>query len=282
MTVYADVLIFLNLFVNFFILQVTAKICRDGYRLLRMITAALVGALFSLYIFLPQSFWVIETLFKLAVSAVIVLICFGFDSLKSMFRRIGVFFAASFLYGGLMMAIWAVFRPSNMAINNSVVYIDISPAVLITATLASYFIISLIRLISARQADLGKRYEIEILLDGQSTRLTALADTGNSLYDSVTDAPVIIIEQSAAKKLMEVVPSVEAVAAGGFSAGKGFRMIPYSYVGGHGLLPAFKPDEVLVHFDNQSMNIENALVAVSSEALGEDYKAIINPEILNK
>lgn len=282
MTVYADVLIFLNLFVNFFILQVTAKICRDGYRLIRMITASLVGALFSLYIFLPQSVWMIEALFRVTVSAVIVLICFGFDSIKCLFRRIGVFFAVSFLYGGLMMAIWAIFKPSNMAINNSIVYIDISPAVLITATLASYFIISLIRLISARQADLGKRYEVEILLEGKSTKITALADTGNSLSDSVTGAPVIIIEQSAAKKLMEVVPSVEAVAAGGFSANKGFRMIPYSYVGGHGLLPAFKPDKVLVQVNNQRINIENALIAVSSEALGEDYKALINPEILNK
>ena len=108
MTVYADVLIFLNMFVNFFILQLTAKICKDGYKIFRMISAALVGALFSLYIFLPKSPFLVEAFFKLVISAVIILICFGFDSIKSLLRRIGIFFATSFLYGGIMLAIWSV------------------------------------------------------------------------------------------------------------------------------------------------------------------------------
>lgn len=46
MVVYVDVLIFLNLFVNFFILQLTARICRDGCKTGRVILGALVGALF--------------------------------------------------------------------------------------------------------------------------------------------------------------------------------------------------------------------------------------------
>lgn len=282
MTVYADVLIFLNLFINFFILQATAKLCHDGYRLFRMIAAAFVGALFSLYIFLPQVNWAVDILFKLSVSAVIILICFGFDSIKSLCRRIGVFFASSFLYGGIMICIWAIFKPDNMAVNNSIVYIDISPTVLLTATVLSYLIISLIRIISSRQADLGKRYSVEIVFKEKKITLKALADTGNSLSDTITGAPVIIIEKSAAENLVNVIPCIETVLAGTANKNIGFRIIPYSHIGGHGLLPAFKPDKVVIKTQSDNLNIENVLVAVSSERLGEDYKAILNPDILKK
>lgn len=281
MTVYADVLIILNLFINFFILQLTSKLCKDGYRLYRMIISSLIGALFSLYIFLPPTNFLSETLLKLSLSAVMVLVCFGFDSIKSLFRRVAVFFGATFLYAGLMLGIWQVLKPANMAINNGIIYLDISPTVLITATALSYIIISLIRRISTKQAIMGERFEIEITLNGKSVTTTALADTGNSLKDAVTGKPVVIIEQTLASQLVEYIPSPEAVAAGVVSHESGFRMIPYSFVGGHSLLPAFKTSNIKITANGRLINFENILTAVTAEPLGEDYKAIIDPAMLN-
>lgn len=279
MTVYADVLIFLNLFVNFFILQLTSKICKDGYRLFRMILAAFVGSIFSLYIFLPQSSILVESLFKFTVSSVIVLICFGFDSIKSFLRRTGIFFLVTFLYGGLMLVIWTVLKPNNMAINNGVIYLDISPTILITATVLSYLIISLIRRVSNKQAALADRYSLTLTNNGSFVKITALADTGNSLSDSITGKPVIIIENKVAKRLNIDIPSLEAICTGNASAPNGFRMIPYSFVGGMGMLPAFKIESATVEGDEKKV-LSDILIAVSNSPLGEDYNAIINPEIL--
>ncbi|MBQ4153692.1 MAG: sigma-E processing peptidase SpoIIGA [Clostridia bacterium] len=281
MTVYADVLIILNLFINFFILQLTSKLCKDGYRLYRMIISSLIGALFSLYIFLPPAGFFSETLLKLSLSAVMVLVCFGFDSIKSLFRRVAVFFGATFLYAGLMLGIWQVLKPANMAINNGIIYLDISPTVLITATALSYIIISLIRRISTKQAIMGERFEIEITLNGKSVTTTALADTGNSLKDAVTGKPIVIIEQALASQLVEYIPSPEAVTAGVVPHESGFRMIPYSFVGGHSLLPAFKTSNIKITANGRLINFENILTAVTAEPLGEDYKAIIDPAMLN-
>lgn len=279
MVVYADVLIVLNLFVNFFILQLTARICRENYRFARLLLGAMVGALFSLYIFLPVSGTVTETVFRLVTSAVITLIAFGFDSIKSLFRRIGVFFAASFLYAGCMMGIWAVFKPERLAINNGVVYIDISPTVLILTTFFCYGALSLIRFFSKKQAYNGKRCKLKITLGDRSVILTALIDTGHSLTDNMTDRSVIIVEQSIGLRLLDTLPTLQTVAAGGTSA-PGFRMIPYSSIGGHGLLPAFIPDKTELETDKGYCDLSNILLAVSNEPLGEDYKAIVSPDVL--
>ena len=271
--VYADVLVVLNLFVNFFILKFTCLLCKEQCRFGRVILASLVGAGFSLYIFLPPTNIFTETAFRLIVSALIVILAFGFTGFKSFARRIGVFFATSFLYAGAMMGIWAVFKPQQLTINNGVVYLDISPPVLIVATLISYLALSLIRFFSARQAFSGRRCELKITYQNKTIKITALVDT-----DVLTDKDVIIIEKRVALHLTEKIPS--AMTMGSTDAPNGFRLIPYSVIGGHGLLPAFTPDRVELISNDKNRTIPNVLVAISNEPLNDDYKGIISPTTL--
>lgn len=278
MIVYADVLITLNLFVNFFILWFTCRICRERFRFGRLILASLVGAAFSLYIFLPPTGMFTETVFRLVVSALIVILAFGFSSIKSLVRRVALFFAVSFLYAGAMMGIWAIWKPDRLAINNGVVYLDISPAVLIVATLFSYTALSLIRFFSAKQAYAGKRCRLKITYGENSVTLTALVDTGHSLIDALSQREVIIIEKSLALRLCEKIP--DSVTVPSEQAPNGFRLIPYSVVGGGGLLPAFLPDKVELIEDKKSTEIREVLLGVSESPLGEDYKGIVSPVVL--
>ena len=280
MIVYADVLITLNLFVNFFILQFTCRICKERFRFFRLIFAALVGAAFSLYIFLPPTGMFTETVFRLVISALIVLLAFGFSSIKSLVRRVAVFFAVSFLYAGAMMGIWAIWKPDSLAINNGVVYLNISPTVLIIATLVSYGALSLIRFFSAKHAYAGKRCRLKITYGENSAELTALVDTGHSLTDALSQKDVIIIEKSLAVKLCEEIP--DNVTLPNNKTPKGFRLIPYSVVGGKGILPAFLPDKVELLDEKNSTEIRDVLLGISDSALGEDYKGIVSPVTLAK
>lgn len=280
MVVYADVLITLNLFVNFFILKFTCRICREEVPFFRLIFAALVGAAFSLYIFLPPTGMITETMFRLVISALIVLLAFGFNSIKSLVRRVAVFFAVSFLYAGVMMGIWAVWKPDQLAINNGVVYLDISPAVLIIATLVGYVTLSLIRFFSEKQAYAGRRCRLKITYNQKEVIFTALTDTGHSLTDALSGKDVIIIEKSLAVKLCEKITT--AVTTLNDETPKGFRLIPYSVVGGRGLLPAFSPDKVELLEGEKSTEIEGVLIGVSEVPLGEDYKGIVSPVTLAK
>ena len=279
MIVYVDVLIVLNLFINFFILKLTALICKNGCKTFRIILGSLVGAIFSLYIFLPSSNPFVEIVFRLAMSGVITVICFGVDSLKSFFRRISVFFAASFIYAGCMMGIWYLFKPNRLAINNGVVYVDISPIVLICATIISYLVLSVVRFFSAKHAPIAKRCNLIIRIEPNEIKITAMVDTGHSLTDSLTDRPIIIIDKQTAKRLLDFVPTLAHATSNDFKV-KGFRAIPYSSVGGHGLLPAFEPDKLEVEVNGKTTAIARPILAISEEPLGEDYNAIISPTLL--
>lgn len=223
----------------------------------------------------------VESLFRFIISALIILTAFGFDSFKSFFRRVGVFFCASFLYAGCMLGLWTVLNLNRVIINNGVVYIDVSPVLLITSTLVCYLIISVIRYFSKKHAFEGARCKIHIICKNKEVSVSALVDTGHSLTDALTEKEVVIIEGGVAENLLTVLPDINPFSKS-HNLPKGFRLLPYSSVGGSGILPAFAPDEIWYERDGKKIKIKNVLLAISKEPLGEDYKAIISPTLLNK
>ncbi|MBQ3562096.1 MAG: sigma-E processing peptidase SpoIIGA, partial [Clostridia bacterium] len=70
------------------------------------------------------------------------------------------------------------------------------------------------------------------------------------------------------------------VTAGGGDVPNGFRLIPYSVIGGHGLLPAFAPDKVELVKSDLLKELPSVLIGISDEPLGDDYKGIISPTTL--
>ena len=78
MVVYADILILVNFIVDYFLIKLTACITKSYIKIFRMVIAAFIGSIFSLYIFLPPLNPFLEILLKLVTSAVMVCIGFGF------------------------------------------------------------------------------------------------------------------------------------------------------------------------------------------------------------
>lgn len=283
MTVYIDVLICLNTFVNYFILLITSKITGSRVKTSRQVLSALVGALFSLYIFVPRLNPALDILIKLIISAVIVLCNYGFSGLKPFLRRLGTFYAVSFLYAGLMIALMFTFRPGGMIINNGIVYFDISPLVLIVSTLICYLVILLIRKFSRRPASSGGRCRIELSFKDKSVQANALIDTGHSLTDLFSDAGVVVVDKKIAEGLLNKETCKVLTAIGSplpDELKNRYRLIPYSVIGGKGLLPAFKCDGMRV-LEPTSKQLDSVVVAVSTQPFGTDYNAIIGPELIN-
>ena len=131
MIVYADVLILVNFVVNYFILRLTAKLDKTHYLRYRIILGSFMGGMFSLYIFLPKQHPVLEVIFRIVTASVITLIAFGFKNTRAFLRRVFIMLITTFVYAGIVMGIWLLFRTNKIVINNSVVYFDISAIQLI-------------------------------------------------------------------------------------------------------------------------------------------------------
>lgn len=288
--IYIDVLIFVNFIVNYFILLATQRICRQRAGTLRIFLADALASACSLAVFLPETGAISGVLLRLAVSSAVVLTAFGFRSCKRFFSLLGGFFAVSFAYAGICLGIWAVFKPKGMIIKNDIVYFDVSPLLLICTSAVCYVLLMLLKKHFSKDEGTSLEYTVEITINGQTSSLKGFLDTGNMLYDCFSECPVII-----AKKKYIHNSAIPNFSFAGGEKGlkqldgsvnlpenlKGFRLIPYCVVGSKGVLPAFKPDGVVISDGKTEYKPDCCLVALSDEQTGE-WEALLGKNIFER
>lgn len=276
MIVYADVLIVLNLIVDYFLLRISSKILNIKPKTIRILASSLVGALFSLYIFLPQSHIIIEFFLRFIMSSIMVLICFSFKNMKHFLKGVGVLFTVTCLYAGVMIAFWQIMKPNGMIINNSVVYFDISPVILIAATVIGYFIYMGLSKMFASSSKFAQKCEITISADGRTVGATAIIDTGNSISDIFGNSEIIIADKAVLLSLFGNLDITENEILQ-----SRFRTVPCGTVSGGDILEGFRCDTAKIIYGEKTLTVKKPVVAISKMPLSENYSAILNPKILN-
>ncbi len=276
MVVYADILLTVNLIVDFILLKITLKILKIIPKTARLILASFTGALFSLYIFLPQSPILIELAIQFLMSGVLILICIGFGTFKRFIRGVATLFCVTLIYAGGMIALWQLFKPSGMVINNSVVYFNISPIILIASTVAGYFLYIIFSKLFTVSSKTAKRCNLTLYALGKSVGLTAIIDTGNSLTDILSNSEIIIVDLSVAKALFgEINIEKDPLLA------TRYRTIPCNTISGGSIMEGFRCDIGEIYLEDKTITLNNPIIAISKTPIKEDYSAILNPKILD-
>lgn len=283
--IYLDVLIAINLFVNYFLLLATKKLSHNETKKWRIVIASIVGSLFSLLIFIEIN-QIILFFLKVLLGLFLVFLCFGFKSKQIFFKTVGLFLATNLIFAGSMFGIWICFSPITMYYNNGIVYFDISSVIVFISTIVSYLIINIISFILNRVKSTTELYRILIENENKSVELIGFYDTGNTLRDSFSDLPVIIVEF---EKIKHIIPKqlhsvflgeLEISSSIDINWKKKIRMIPYSVVGGNMMLVAFKPDNFYI-INNAKQIKKNVLVGVNKTKLSDgEYSAILNKQLV--
>lgn len=281
--IYLDVLIVLNIYVSYFLFLGAARLMSFSLKKVRLLFGSLAGGAFSLIILFDLSD--IELIaIKLLMGCALVLVVFGSKNLLHTLKCGLYFFLVNFIYGGLMLALWTFFAPSNMAYKNGIAYFDISALALVISTIIAYLAISLFCYLLNKRSSPKELVGVTVSLNGRETMLTAFADTGNKLCDIFTGLPVVVAEYDA---ICSILPQRTA---GYFKDPTSFefegisdseyslrlKLIPVSVVGHEFALPAFKPDNIMVN------NIsKDAMIAVTTQGLSNgSFNAIINTVLL--
>ena len=186
--IYADVLIILNIYVNFFLLRTTARVTHSPLGTFRCIAASVYGSIFSLMILLPNLGVLPNMAIKAAAAVTVVLVGFGFHGYKRLLADTCAFFGANFVLAGAVYAVYSWLRPDFIKFNNTYFYIDFSLLILILTTSAMYLIVCMIRFFTDRKID--GDYRITVRYGKHTVLLKGLADTGNVLTDYFTGCPV--------------------------------------------------------------------------------------------
>ena len=275
MTVYADVLFAVNMIVDYFLLRACGAFLHKKPKTPRIVLSAAVGGVSSLYIFFPYRSVAADVLVKTVFCIIMTLCAFGLVTFKQVIKNSAVLFIITCAYAGAMTALWLTFKPKGMYINNSVVYFDISPLVLVVCTVIGYIIFIIGNLIFSRSALRSERCEVRVTVGDKSIDMTAIADTGNSVRDVFGNSEVIIADKKYVGKLFE---GFDSNPDGRYNSR--YRALPCNTVSGTDMLDGYRCDSAVIRSKGTAITLEKPILAVSKTALDDYYSAIINPDIL--
>ena len=284
--IYIDVLLCVNLLINYVILILEAKFLNLRIKRKRLILSALIGSFYSIFIFFDQINLLLSLFIKLLMSITIILIAYGFINTRSFVKSIVTFYFINFIFGGIIYCIWYFISPKGIFIKNGIVYFDISPTFLILSTVVIYFSIKIYQYFLG-ESDLHNSFcDLEILNKGKTVKLFAKVDTGNILKEPFSNKSVIVAEYESLKDILPpevknyIQDNVEDWTAKGKKTSL-LRVIPYSTVSGEGLLPAFIPEKVTIKYKNKTY-IKETFLAISKRNLFlGDYKALVPPDLID-
>lgn len=271
MIVYADILIILNVLVDYFLLQATAKFIGRKVKLWRMILGSFLGGLFSLYIFMPKSHVFIEFCVRIISCSAIAFSVFGFINFKGFLKSAGVFFGINCLYAGIISAFWKIFKPRGLVINNSVVYFDISAITLVISTVIFYFLFIFISKMFVSSGKMSEKCAVTILAVGNKSCFTAIIDTGNSVSDVFGNSQIIIVDRAVFYQLFGELQNEYLK--------NRYRVIPINTVSGGDVLEGYRCDYAELIRDKEKIYLKNPIIAISKTSFSEDYLGIVNPKI---
>ena len=283
MTVYADVLVVVNLFVNYALLLCSSLILKNRISNLRLLAGAAIGSVYGLIIFLPEIPIFLELPMRIAASALIVLASFGYRNVRRFLRCFFTFLAVTVAFGGIMLVLWVTVAPVGMIYNNGTVYFDIDLSVLAISTVVCFAVVSLVTKLTARKAPSNSVYTLTVMNGEKSITGTALCDTGNSLVESFSGYPVIVGEYDTLIRLLPqgVIDYYENPSA--CSGAAELRLIVCKTISDVGVLPSFRPKSVEIGSLDRKIKTDEVYIAVTRNRLGGgEFDFIFNPKLFDE
>ena len=265
-TVYLDVLLVIDLYMNYLLLRLTAGITHTRMKPFRGIAAALAGCLPVVLVFFPQASAWITVPVRIGGAVLVCGIAFGFRDGRALLGKMLAFLGVSMLTAGALLALSCTgWVPVIYAGGGW--YPDLSLTQLLGMTIAVYLALTVIGRIRERHAGHDDRYQLRIRYGAHAAAVQGLADTGNSLTDFVTGLPVVICSR---ESLPGLVPEVFPC--------PGFRPLPFETAAGSGVVWVFRPDEALLcsEISGRCKRVD-VLIGVSEQRMSN---AVFHPKLL--
>lgn len=284
MVIYLDVLILINLYVTYFQILAVSVFTHRKTVWYRKLSAAGIGAVASLSIFIPQEMVLTLTLLKIFLCALIAFVAFGYTGFRAYAVSVLFLMLVSFVFSGLMLCVWLFAAPMKMLFINGTVYFGVDTMTIILSTCAAYGVVRIIRYILDKNGKTDGKYTVIIKNNGRECRLSALADSGNVMVDCFSGLPVIVCRRDMCADVsppaIEMIENNSDISDIGTQMIKGVRIMPFSTVGKGGLICMFKAESVVIDDEtNEEKYPVNALIGI---VIGgrQEYEAIFNPKIL--
>jgi stage II sporulation protein GA (sporulation sigma-E factor processing peptidase) len=267
MILYLDVVLFINLVMNFLILWFVGMVLNLKKSLWKIGAGAAIGCLFLLSVVSPMFAFFESVLSKIIISFLMIFISFSPMKIRDFIKISGFFYLISFMVGGGAFALFYFFDLRETIFNSILLlnHISIPWWILLVSSIVLFlffkYLWPLIYHILMKDTLI---VPIKIELGDKTLETNALIDTGNDLHDPISNYPVIIIEfeeiksffSPALQKILKESTDENLEDVAKFISNTDWavrlRLIPFESIGRiKGLMLGFKPDCVMINFDNK-------------------------------
>lgn len=257
---YIDVLFLMNFMMDSLLLLAVKKMMKCPVTNGRVFLGSAAGAVLTCVLMVCPLSAVLKLLAGyVGISCVMVRTGLNLRRGKSFWKAFGLLYVAAFLMGGVLQALRPWLRTGS---------------IFFAVAVAAYYLLCGIWQCLFR---LGKRQaqicEVVLHIGEGNCRVHALVDTGNGLTDPVSGEPVSVIDPACVKQIL----SEE-------KGSTGIRYIPYRTVGGEGVMPVFRAEqmEVCLQEGGEKFRMQRPVIGICEGKISEqeDYQMILNPDIL--
>lgn len=265
MTVYADVLVFLNGVITYFLLLCVCAFFKFRPKTYRLILGAILGGISALTIFLPDLNVFVGLFTRITVCLIIILTAFSFKNKIRFLKYTLAFLTITYIFGGATLALTELFNIKSVMCVNGVCYFDIEPMFLILSSGAIYLFLRFLLLFKRKSADEQAIYNCIVEYNGVTVGFRGINDTGNSLCDPYFGSPVAIIEKKILQPILELEPKT--------------YLIPIKSVATNSTIYSFRPSAFYIEKDQKKIKIKDITIGICENKIHNQYSAILSPEI---
>lgn len=296
--VYADVILLENLIMNYLILWSTARLTRYSYSKVKLAIASVLGAVYAVLSYFPQYSYLFSFFMKVLFSILIVIVAYTPAYFRLLLKLTAIFYIVSFVFGGAAFGLFYFINGLDLTSNGISFIKDFPVKILIAAIIIGYVTIKYSwDYVQHRIKRERLIIKVELRFEKRQLNLDALVDTGNSLKDPLTNAPVMITDYGIIKELLpdDIQRIFEKSGENDLNAiaeimsiskwATRFRLIPFKSLGReNGMLVGFKPDMVTIFDNDRKIQLNNVIAAIYRKDLSRDgeYNALIHPEMLKE
>lgn len=246
MTVYIDLVCIINFIYDFLILLTVSFTLKRNRKIYYYILSSLMGVLSIFLLFLKINN-IILFLLKILISIIMVIVAFGYKSLKYTISNIIYFYMTSIILAGFLYLIKG--NSSNFNLN----YI----ALLIIGPIILFIYYKSNKKLKNTYSDY---YKIKIVFDNIEYNLVSFYDNGNNLKDPISRKSIIIVENNRLEKIYNIRSPV---------------YVPVITVKGTHLMKCFKPSYIILN----DKKIYNYLIGESSIKFSDGVECLLNKSL---
>ena len=246
MTVYIDLVCIINFIYDFLILLTVSFTLKRNRKIYYYILSSIIGVLSIFLLFLKINN-IVLFLLKILISVIMVIVAFGYKSIKYTISNIIYFYMTSIVLAGFLYLIKGNSYNFNL---NYIVLLIIGPIILFIYYKSN----------KKLKNTYSDYYKIKIVFDNIEYNLVSFYDNGNNLKDPISRKSIIIVENSRLEKIYNIRSPV---------------YVPVITVKGTHLMKCFKPSYIILN----DKKIYNYLIGESSIKFSDGVECLLNKSL---